>query len=239
MKLRPIAAWLVDGWQIYYHHLGFIFKTIAVAGLLTLPLLAAFGAALGGGGLSIVGLMRQSEPALLALGIVFIVVGVLLAIILGMWVQAALYQAVHQAGQAKPLPMRQLYRLAWGKWPQLFLASLLMGLAIVFGLIFLVVPGIIFAVWFALSPYVVIVEGERADQALRKSKSLVSGSFLAVAGRLLVIILLSLAAGYIFSRIRYLGGLLNFALSPYFSLLSYLVYSDLAGRKTAAAPKKT
>ncbi len=55
----------------------------------------------------------------------------------------------------------------------LFGTQLLVGLAVLAGLILLVIPGLIFALWFSLVPYVVINEGLSGPAALRRSRELV------------------------------------------------------------------
>ncbi|MCA9028152.1 MAG: hypothetical protein KDA86_23280 [Planctomycetaceae bacterium] len=51
--------------------------------------------------------------------------------------------------------------------------SILMGLAIMGGLILLIIPGILLAFWFSLSTHVVVIEGISGGAALKRSKELV------------------------------------------------------------------
>lgn len=67
-----------------------------------------------------------------------------------------------------------------------FLASLLAGLAIFGGMILLIIPGIIFAIWFAFPMYAIIFDNKKIVESLSFSKSLVSGRWWAVAGRMIV-----------------------------------------------------
>ena len=55
------------------------------------------------------------------------------------------------------------------------IVSILSGLAILGGLLLLVVPGIIFSIWFAFSFYVVVLDGKEGTEAMRESKKLVEG----------------------------------------------------------------
>jgi hypothetical protein len=77
-------------------------------------------------------------------------------------------------------------------WP-LMGTSILMLMAIFGGLILLVVPGILFALWFSLSQHVVVIEDMAGAAALRRSKKLVRphlGTSLALGLIMLTITLL-------------------------------------------------
>lgn len=53
---------------------------------------------------------------------------------------------------------------------------ILMTLAIMGGFILLIIPGIIFSIWFCLSSHTVVIERESGQAALSRSKKLVKGS---------------------------------------------------------------
>jgi len=79
----------------------------------------------------------------------------------------------------------------------LILTSILMYLAIFGGLILLIIPGILFALWFGLALHVVIIEGISGAKALSRSKRLVRnhlGTFLMLG---LVMFIISFAIGMI------------------------------------------
>ena len=59
-------------------------------------------------------------------------------------------------------------------WPVVW-TSFLMGLAIVGGFVLLLIPAIIFAIWFTYSFYTVIFEDKKGIEALKSSRSLVVG----------------------------------------------------------------
>ena len=60
---------------------------------------------------------------------------------------------------------------------KIFMANLLSGLLIALGSILLIVPGVIFAVWFYFSAQVVLYENLGGRAALSRSKTLVKGHF--------------------------------------------------------------
>jgi|SRR6267378_280884 len=73
-------------------------------------------------------------------------------------------------------------------------ASLLQGVIVVVGFVLLIVPGIIFLLWFVFTPEVVILEGKGGWQALSRSKALGSGFQLRTLG---VVVLWTIVAALI------------------------------------------
>lgn len=70
---------------------------------------------------------------------------------------------------------------SFSKIGSLLWTSILMGLAVMGGIILLIIPGILFALWFGLAQYVVILEDKSGGAALSRSKKLVQpnmGTFL-------------------------------------------------------------
>lgn len=68
-------------------------------------------------------------------------------------------------------------------WPVLLVAALT-ALVVLGGFILLIIPGIIFSIWYAFSYYEAVLNDMRGLAALKKSKELVAGRFWAVLWRL-------------------------------------------------------
>jgi len=66
-------------------------------------------------------------------------------------------------------------------------AYILTGLATIGGLFLLVIPGIIFMVWFIFAGHAVAIDGKKAMDAMKFSKKILNGNWWAVFGRFLVI----------------------------------------------------
>ncbi|MEZ6129857.1 MAG: hypothetical protein R3C59_14335 [Planctomycetaceae bacterium] len=75
--------------------------------------------------------------------------------------------------------------------------SILMGIAIMGGLILLIIPGILCLFWFALSTHVVVLEGINGGAALGRSRKLVSGNMGTLFVLLLMIGIISYAVGMV------------------------------------------
>lgn len=83
----------------------------------------------------------------------------------------------------------------------LILTSLLVILAEVFGLILLVIPGVLCYVWFSLSAQVLAIENRRYGGAMARSRQLVKGSWWRVFGILIVISLVTGFGSFIVSGV--------------------------------------
>jgi hypothetical protein len=96
---------------------------------------------------------------------------------------AAVIQAVARVYLGQPTTALEAISQGARRLPALWGTTILMYLAIWGGLILLIVPGILFALWFGLSQHVVVIEGIAGTSALKRSKKLVRnhlGTFLAL-----------------------------------------------------------
>ncbi|MFA4873572.1 MAG: hypothetical protein WC659_06645 [Patescibacteria group bacterium] len=74
---------------------------------------------------------------------------------------------------------------AWGLWFNVLLIALVVGLIQIGGFILLIVPGLIFSIWFAFAIYYVILEKMGIKESLKKSKELTKGKFWGIAARII------------------------------------------------------
>lgn len=128
------------------------------------------------------------------------------------------------------------------------LVSILAGLAVFGGLLLLVIPAIIFAVWFSLALYVLLAEDTRGIAALKASREYVRGHWWAVFGRfvlfgvmvLVCFFVVMLAAGLIVGAFLpdfsdtlafFVGYLFNLFLTPFSAAFGYFIYKDLKALK--------
>ena len=75
----------------------------------------------------------------------------------------------------KPVSVGSAISYAFKRFGDLFVTAILAGLVIGLGFFLLIVPGIIFAIWFVFVTQVVMVEGMGGSKALSRSKSLTEG----------------------------------------------------------------
>lgn len=106
--------------------------------------------------------------------------------IVGIWTTIILILVIDSIYNKKPFDLKALYKAGWQKFLSYLWVSILAGVIIFIGLVLLIIPGIIFAVWLAFSTYIVVLENIKGKEALSKSKELSKNRWWAVFGRLLV-----------------------------------------------------
>ncbi len=159
----------------------------------------------------------------------------LLLVVVSLMVQVAIVRALD--GDNDNPDVMELLKKSKSLILPLLLVGILAALAVVGGLILLIVPGIIFMVWFAFSTYTLILEDKHGVEALKASKALVVGRWWDVFGRF-ILLLLSLAGiaivaeivASIFPKLLHLtlaGAVSNFVVAPLAAAFSYKLYKDL------------
>lgn len=151
--------------------------------------------------------MAQLGPTLLVFFLTLI-----LTIILQPIGTAAILHIIAQDFVDKRVSLGDALNFGLRRFGSLFVTSLLVGLVLVVGFILLIVPGIIFYVWYAFFAQVVVVEGLSGTAAMERSKALTEGYRWRIFG---VIILV----GIIGAVIGFAVGLLNFVIPSYEQLV--------------------
>jgi len=103
----------------------------------------------------------------------------------------------------------------------------LTGFIIGGGFLLLIVPGIIFTVWFCFTQFILIQEESTGMDALLKSREYVRGEWFNVALRLLLV----WAASLLIGAIPFVGPILSIVFFPYVMIFHYLIYRDLRQMK--------
>ena len=135
-----------------------------------------------------------------------------------------------------------------------FIVSLMVAIAVIAGLFLLIIPGVIFSVWFSFVLYEVIFEGKKGMDALHASKGMVTGRWFDVLWRLVAPIAVFYVAVRVFTwlltfplpqdgtsaAITIYVALVSIAMSllfiPLTTLTPTILYLDL--KKNPAAKKK-
>ncbi|XOB42689.1 MAG: hypothetical protein ACKKMP_01385 [Candidatus Nealsonbacteria bacterium] len=139
---------------------------------------------------------------------------------------ASLFSAVKEV--PKDWGVKGALKEGWSKYWPFFLVSLLTGLIIGLGFLLLIVPGIIFAVWFGFSYYTVICEDKRGFKALSRSRELVKGHWWSVAKRVFAIMIITFPLSMGAQFIPYLGQFAFMILfTPFSVIYNYLIYQNL------------
>lgn len=182
-------------------------------------------------GLCLLGIAAFIAPVLLSAGLVsmttsggvtfvtIITIGILVGILCGIWCFGGFLCAVVDEG----LNLKAALARGQGMILPLAWVSLLSGFIICGGYMMLIIPGIIFSVWFVFAQFVLVEDDVRGMSALLKSKEYLRGQWFSVALRLLLI----WAVSGLVSVIPLVGPFLSLAFFPYVIIFHYLIFRDL------------
>ncbi len=226
--------------QTYKSHLGMYF---GFGAWLFIPaVLIILGSLLAG----------SSDGAAVADGIASF--STLLYVILTLWVTAVTILATNNLGAGAQA--RGLGSAAWGLVPSLILIMILQTFITIFGYILLIIPGIIFSIWFSFSGVVQAVEKPGVVASLKRSRALVRGRWWGVFGRGLLFglvtgiayIAITFAVLLVTGGLSSIGGsvigpiaellirLVDVLFIPFYAVFMTLFYRDLV--KSPSAPAK-
>jgi len=109
----------------------------------------------------------------------------IITIIINAWTSVSLLFVIRERGRIVKIKEA----LVWG-WHKMFSylwISILIGLIVALGFILLIIPGIIFAVWYSFSTYILVAEDRKGIDALKRSKEVVRGFWWKVLWRYIVL----------------------------------------------------
>lgn len=235
--MAPFGELFKQSWELYKKKIGVLAIFFAIPFVINIiSYLVTPRTTTSGTSLSTV---NPFTPAAGSLALLF----GLVAFVVSLWIQVGVVYAVDDPDNHPPI--QELLAKAWPLVLPYLLVAILVGLAVIGGLILLIVPGIIFAVWFSLSSFTLILDNQRGTAALKASKGLVSGRFGAVFGRFLLLILtfigIAIVGGIVIAILpgvlKQIGSsaLSNFVLSPLGLIFTYLLYKELKSKSAAPA----
>ena len=115
------------------------------------------------------------------ISIIVIGVSACLILLLYMWSPVAQLYAIKDRNEK--IGFKTSYGRSRNRVFLYIVLAILLMIINVFGFILFVIPGIIFAVWFSLAPYVFVAENTGPIEALKRSKQYVNGKFFEVLFR--------------------------------------------------------
>ena len=122
------------------------------------------------------------------------IIGAIISLIALFWVQGALVRAVDDIRDGRAdLSLGETFERVRPQLPAIIVGGLLAGLGIAFGLVLLIVPGLILLTWWILLIPVIVLEGRSAGEAFGRSRELVRGYAWNVFGVIVLTILLVIA----------------------------------------------
>lgn len=238
--LPGASAILGQAWSLYKQRLGTFLGIMIIPMLVLIGVLAVF---VGGGLLGFTLLPAKFAAGGIGLGllIVLAIAFLLVVFISQIWGQTALLYAIKDSQER--IGVMEAYRRGWHKILSYWWVSLLAGFIMMGGFLLLVVPGIIFAVWFSLAMFVLIAEDLKGMNALLKSREYVKGKWGSVLWRFFfigalsfIISFISLVVGFLIPYGEYVSEfVISLFLTPLTMAYGFLVYSNLKALKGEVA----
>jgi len=199
-------------WEIFKGR----FVVLVVLYLLSLVFMAVPAAFFGGIGYLIAQVLPDSRNLLIAIGLF---IGLTAGTIGMFWgIAAFIYAVVDEASG-----IRDSLLSAWHRIGSFIWLFSLFGFIITGGFLLLVIPGIIFGVWFAFAQFILAREDVKGMDALLKSKEYVRDRWFDVFLRLFVIWIVSIVVG----MVPLVGPILSILFMPFMMIFAYLIYQDL------------
>lgn len=237
-----ISAIMKKGWDLYTKNLQ---KFLVPIGIMIAPYLIYYLA------------LYYGDPSIVVLMLLLTII--MLAV--NLWIAIVIIEMVNSAYKNQAFDVNKLLESSFRKIPSYLLVAFLTGLIVMVGIILLIIPGIIFAVWYSFSVYINILEGKKGMEALNASKALVQGRWGTTFWRLivptlviyiLVMVVVAILA-YIISGGQFgaaslgqsilfnvLSTIIFLFLGPLFASFSVILYNNLKETKqVSSAPTPT
>lgn len=220
-EIKSPVEYIKESWKIYTKKENFIFFSKIIAVFAVISLILGF----------ISGYFSISDPnnidySNIPMLIGFVILSLLL-IILGYWSQTTQYLMILRMGDSE----KEVLKLGFKKIIKFFVASFFVGLIVLLGILLLIIPGIMFGVWYSFCIWLVLDKQMRVFEALKTSKAMVKGRFWKIFGRSAVFGLFGFVVSIIISMVPYAGGLLVSFVAPLLILPHYLLYKDLVNNQ--------
>jgi hypothetical protein len=168
----------------------------------------------------------NSKSVLLVILMVLIQI---LYVFVSVFVTASGIIALSRVIDGKELSVKKIYKSAWKTYWIFLLLSVVLLLAYLFGFVLLIVPGLLFVVWFAFSRFIMIEKGFGVKASLLKSKYLVKGIYWKILGRLIIIGAFMVVVEVVLSIVPYgIGAILTSLCGGLFILPLYLLYKEVS-----------
>lgn len=166
VKLISVGEFFRQSWGLYRERLGVLTKIALLPVILLIALDLGDFLGLPSILVGIIGLVGAIISFLAALALIFAI------------------QENIQFGEAYRLALRRIWSYGW--------LTILSGFVVLGGFVMLIIPGIIFVIWFAFAIYVFAIEGERGMNAVLRSREYVQGNWWQVFGRYILLVLATL-----------------------------------------------
>lgn len=158
------------------------------------------------GSVDISGTHPAFRTTLVVAGVVAALLGFILYLLAYNLSNGALMKSISESYLGKEVTVGEAYRFVIPKLGSIIVAAILVGVCFIVGFILLVVPGVIFSLWFALVTPVIVLENMGSTEAMSRSKALAKGNLSKIFTVSLIIGLITVIVTIIISAT---GGILS------------------------------
>ncbi len=225
-KIPSTVTLLKQAWNIYRENFLRLILVILIPTIVTF-LITAVGALLMADSVS--NISEEAELTSLpwgSLSLAFAAIVIPIIIIQSVGYLALIFAV---KDRDKKLSLSHIYSIAFSKIVPYWWTSLMVAIVVFFGFIALIIPGLLFLVWFGFAPLISAVEDKRGWEALKTSKHYVSGRALKIAFRLIVVLIIALVVSLISETIagRLGSQIASLATAPFFMAYYFLLYKGI------------
>ena len=151
------------------------------------------------------------------------------SVLVGLFTTVSAIIALGKVTENGELSVKKTFRSAWNIYWGFLLLSIVLTVAFLFGFTMLIVPGMLFVVWFAFSRFMMVEKKLGVKLSLLKSRQLVKGIYWKVLGRLIVFGAFTVVVQIILSVVPYgAGSVISSLCGGLYMLPLYLLYRELS-----------
>lgn len=228
-RIPGVMALFRESWDLYRN------QAFTLMGIMLLPAIVLVTMSLFGIGSMAAALPFISQSLGARVIGTFVLLGavVLVSLLIQGWSQIALIYTLSNAHES--VSILDAYKKTTSKLLSYWWVTILSTLIVLGGVAFFIIPGLIFAVWFALSRYVVVTESKTGIAALVRSHEYIKGQVGAIFWRFLciavLVLVLSMAVSFVSSALDSVVGvdvgkfMSTVLIIPFAAAYSYLVFS--------------
>lgn len=171
--------------------------------------------------------------------VIYLGIGLIVAIIAATVYDLAMARLVYGLAQKEEISIKAAYRYGLGHFFSYLWINLLVFFIVLAGLVLLIVPGFMAIIVLSLVTPIFVLESKKGLAALKRSRELVKGYFWPVAGRLGIMLLLSMIVSLLQNALPTteilapVSVVVQFVITFYGIVYLFLVYCDLMGLEKA------
>ncbi|MDD4901466.1 MAG: hypothetical protein PHS62_05225 [Patescibacteria group bacterium] len=232
-KISPTMALIKNAFKIYTERFwSFVgIGLVPILGAIPLILLAVF---------FFISLLIKDKNIALVIAIISLVLG-LAAVIVCVYIACAAQAGFILMLKNSSAKLGEAFQAGRNyAWP-LLVVGLLTNILVLLWSILFIIPGIIFALYYSMGNFVLVVEDKRNMSALKRSKELVQNYWWPVLGRYCLIYLIAIIVmmilswplnmikehSVIFIILSLVVDIFNFLFGQFLVIFSYLIFKDL------------